>query len=101
MPTEKDTSGMFPRGVDARLLAWMNANGRKPLILRGARQVGKTVAVRLFARHFDQFVDLNMDLAADADLFRYGVKDTLRTTNMAGGAHTDMNFMTSPGNEAE
>jgi len=70
VPTEKDTSGMFSRGVDARLLAWMNTKGRKPLILRGARQVGKTVAVRLFARHFDHFVNLNMDLAADADLFR-------------------------------
>jgi predicted AAA+ superfamily ATPase len=31
----------------------MDAKGRKPLILRGARQVGKTVAVKLFARHFD------------------------------------------------
>jgi len=68
--TKKDISGMFPRAVDSKLRAWMDTKGRKPLILRGARQVGKTVAVKLFARHFDHFINLNMDLAADADLFR-------------------------------
>ncbi len=70
MPSEVDTSGLFPRAVDAKLKAWMDNGHRKPLILRGARQVGKTVAVRLFARHFDRFINLNMDLAGDADLFR-------------------------------
>ena len=70
MPAENATSDMFPRAVDSTLKAWMDTKGRKPLILRGARQVGKTVAVKLFARHFDHFVDLNMDLATDAELFR-------------------------------
>lgn len=71
MATEKDTvCGMFPRAVDAKLKTWMDTTGRKPLILRGARQVGKTVAIKLFARHFDYFVNLNMDLPADAELFR-------------------------------
>ena len=41
MPTEANTSGMFPRAVDARLRLWMDTQGHKPLILRGARQVGK------------------------------------------------------------
>ena len=70
MSSEKNTSGMFPRAVDSKLRVWMDTKGRKPLILRGARQVGKTVVVKLFARHFDHFVNLNMDLAADAELFR-------------------------------
>ena len=70
MPAEKNKSGMFPRAVDSKLKAWMDTKGRKPLIVRGARQVGKTVAVKLFARHFDHFVNLNMDLAADAELFQ-------------------------------
>ena len=70
MTTGKDKNGMFPRAVDAKLKAWMDTAGRKPLILRGARQVGKTVAVKLFARHFDHFINLNMDLPADSELFR-------------------------------
>ena len=70
MPERKDTTKLFPRAVDSKLKAWMETKERKPLILRGARQVGKTVAVGLFAQHFDHFVSLNMDLAADAELFR-------------------------------
>lgn len=70
MTEDKDMTGLFPRAVDARLKAWMETEGRKPLILRGARQVGKTSAVKLFARHFDSFVSLNLDLVADAELFR-------------------------------
>lgn len=70
MTKDKDMKGLFPRAVDSRLKAWMEAKGRKPLILRGARQVGKTSAVKLFARHFDSFVSLNLDLVADAELFR-------------------------------
>lgn len=70
MTEGKDMTGLFPRAVDARLKAWMETKGRKPLILRGARQVGKTSAVKLFARHFDSFISLNLDLVADAALFR-------------------------------
>ena len=58
MPVKKNKSGMFPRAIDSKLKEWMDTPGRKPLILRGARQVGKTVAVNLFARHFDHFVNL-------------------------------------------
>jgi len=45
----------------------------KPLILRGARQVGKTTAVNLFARQFDQYLKLDLDKPGDADLFERGL----------------------------
>ena len=32
--------------IDNDLLDWKNAPNRKPLLLRGARQVGKTTAVK-------------------------------------------------------
>jgi predicted AAA+ superfamily ATPase len=70
MLIENDTFGMFSRAVDSKLRAWMDAKSRKPLILRGARQVGKTVSVKLFARNFDHFINMNMDLPADSELFR-------------------------------
>jgi len=42
---------------------------RKPLILRGARQVGKTTLVENFATEFDCFLKLNLDEEEDRLLF--------------------------------
>ncbi len=39
------------RFVTEKLLAWKNHERRKPLIIRGARQVGKTWSVIDFGRH--------------------------------------------------
>ncbi|MFQ5501942.1 MAG: hypothetical protein ACE5EQ_06525 [Phycisphaerae bacterium] len=39
------------RAVSKQLLGWKNRSRRKPLILRGARQVGKTWSVMDFGRH--------------------------------------------------
>ncbi|MBN2653156.1 MAG: ATP-binding protein [Spirochaetales bacterium] len=41
---------------------WKSRANRKPLIIRGARQVGKTELVRIFAkRHFENFIEINFD----------------------------------------
>ena len=37
------------RKIYKELLAWKNSTDRKPLILQGARQVGKTYIVNYFA----------------------------------------------------
>jgi len=37
--------------------------------LRGARQVGKTTAVEIFAREFDNFIELNLEKKTDFDFF--------------------------------
>ena len=44
---------MFQRLALTALHRWGEKEGRKPLVLRGARQVGKTTLVKLFAREFD------------------------------------------------
>lgn len=45
------------------LVAWKNSGSRKPLLVRGARQIGKTYCVELFAReHFDNLVAINFEL---------------------------------------
>lgn len=64
---------MFTRNILSRLELWANSSGRKPLVLRGARQVGKTVAVELFARQFDGFVSVNLDAPGEGDVFRKGL----------------------------
>jgi predicted AAA+ superfamily ATPase len=42
---------------------------RKPLVLRGARQAGKTTVVEQFAENYSQFIHLNLERAADKELF--------------------------------
>ena len=45
------------------LLHWKNSSDRKPLLIRGARQVGKTYVVKSFAAaHFDHLVEINFEL---------------------------------------
>ncbi len=45
-----------------KLLEWKNEEGRKPLLLTGARQVGKTYLLKEFAaKEFEHFVYLNLD----------------------------------------
>lgn len=44
-----------------QLIQWRTAEIRKPLIVRGARQVGKTSLVREFAKSFSSFVEINFE----------------------------------------
>ena len=58
------------RKIDSDLLSWMQEPDRKPLLLRGARQVGKSSAVRYLAKQFDYFLEINFELDKNArDLF--------------------------------
>lgn len=57
------------RQIENKLLQWKDSARRKPLILRGARQVGKTWLIENFlARHFDHFIKI--DLEKNRDLHR-------------------------------
>ncbi len=49
------------RRIDDDLLTWKNAQGRKPVLLRGARQVGKSSTIREFGKSFDSFVEINFE----------------------------------------
>jgi predicted AAA+ superfamily ATPase len=49
------------RKIDSVLQAWKASARRKPVLLRGARQVGKSSSVRELAKQFDYFVEVNFD----------------------------------------
>ncbi|MDR2564168.1 MAG: AAA family ATPase, partial [Prevotellaceae bacterium] len=51
----------YKRNIDCRLLEWKDSKRRKPLLLRGARQVGKSSAVRELAKQFANFIEVNFD----------------------------------------
>lgn len=63
---------MFHRSIVSDLESWSKSAYRKSLILRGARQVGKTTAVRMFAAQFDTYIELNLEEEADRELFVSG-----------------------------
>src|SRR6476659_6952399 len=69
---------MFTRDAIIKLKEWKARAHRKPLIIRGARQVGKTTIVRQFAGDFEQFIYLNLELPEDRQPFEDFVNfDTL------------------------
>jgi hypothetical protein len=61
---------MFQRSIIKELQIWANQDSHKPLILRGARQVGKTVAVNIFAGEFDRYVYLDLQKEDDLNIFK-------------------------------
>lgn len=70
---------MFNRDILKEFQLWANKNDRKPLVLRGARQVGKTTAVGIFSEEFDQYIYLNLEKVEERMLFEnnYPFKDLL------------------------
>ena len=50
------------RELESKLLAWKNNSARKPLIVMGARQVGKTYLLQQFGNnHYDHVAYINCD----------------------------------------
>ena len=60
---------MIKRECIVQLQQWRNSPYRKPLIIRGARQVGKTTVIKEFGKQFPVFLSLNLDKEADRALF--------------------------------
>ncbi|MGD9152717.1 MAG: ATP-binding protein [Gammaproteobacteria bacterium] len=54
------------RDIIKHLVVWKNQSEHLPILLRGARQIGKTYAVEQFAKqHFDYLVNINFELESD------------------------------------
>lgn len=60
------------RIIDKYLLEWKDQEGRKPLLLRGARQVGKSSAVRNLGKSFKYFAEVNFEKQKAAASFFTG-----------------------------
>jgi len=60
---------MFKRQILKDLNEWLNRPDKKPLIIRGARQVGKTSVVNMFSEKFKQYIYLNLENEEDKNLF--------------------------------
>ena len=60
---------MFRRNIISKLEAWKQDERHKPLILRGARQVGKTTVVNEFGALFDNYLYFNLERNENVKLF--------------------------------
>ncbi len=48
------------RKIDAYLDNWFSDKNKKPLIIKGARQIGKTKSIRVFAaKHYENVIEIN------------------------------------------
>ena len=75
------------RLIDAQLQQWKVSKRRKPLIIRGARQVGKTYSVMRFAENsFDNVVVVNLE--RNPELHR-----VFEGSLAAGGICSDLEIM--------
>ena len=62
---------MFYRTIQAELQKWAKNPSKKPLVIRGARQVGKTTVVNQFAAGFAQYIYLNLEQPEDSALVQW------------------------------
>ena len=60
---------MIERYCITKLRQWRMSEYRRPLILRGPRQVGKTTIVNEFSKEFDNYLYLNLEKESDRSPF--------------------------------
>lgn len=68
---------MIKRKSLANLLIWRALKDRKPLLIRGARQVGKTTLVREFGKSFSNYIELNLERPEEARVFDLETTDKI------------------------
>lgn len=81
----------YSRHILSHLQYWKQSDGRKPLILRGARQVGKTTTILDFARSYPHAILLNLEKPSDRSYFTDfdDVKSILEALLLANGILAD------------
>ena len=74
------------RKIDAYLTKWREDPDRNPLIVKGARQIGKTESIRMFAKsHYQSLVEINF---VDEPIYRriitdgYAAKDVIKNISL-------------------
>lgn len=78
-----------------KLIEWRNSSGRKPLIIDGARQVGKTWLMKEFGRiSYKKVVYINFDVDSEAQSF---FKDNLNPENIIRSLEYKAGFKIIPG----
>ena len=68
------------RKEDKMLIEWKMTDGHKPLIIKGARQVGKTETIRNFAKNnYESLIEINF---VEEPKYRTIIADGYRTVDI-------------------
>lgn len=59
----------FKRNILIKLEQWKSNSNKKPLVLRGARQVGKTTLIKQFSKTYKHRILLNLEKSKDVRFF--------------------------------
>ena len=81
----------FSRKIYGTLTQWHQKKDRKPLVIRGARQVGKTTLVKQFSGEFKYFISLNLESQAEQRYFQTGMDVERTIENISFAKHTPLN----------
>ena len=74
----------FNRKIDADLLDWKNGKRRKPLLIRGARQVGKSRSIRNLGKTFKYFMEVNFETQPELKAVFQELSDVHEIANRLG-----------------
>lgn len=78
----------FKRNIDHQLELWHKSDNHKPLLIRGARQVGKSTAVRQLGKSFKHFLEINLEKQPNLHQFfpdNINVKQTCQMLSVTTG----------------
>lgn len=83
------------RKIDSYFQEWKKKTGKLPLIIRGARQIGKTYSIRKFGSTYKSFIEINfVDNPEYKDIFskRYSPEEVIKRISFH-----NPNFLFLPG----
>ena len=60
---------MIKKLIINKLIEWKESNEKLPIVLRGARQVGKTTLIKEFSLLFENYIEFNLERKEDQVLF--------------------------------
>lgn len=78
----------FKRNIDTQLEIWRKSSKHKPLLIRGARQVGKSSSVRQLGNQFTHFLEINLEKQPELQQFfpeNINVKQTCQMLSVSTG----------------
>lgn len=71
----------YTRLIDKDLAEWAAGRNHKPVLLRGARQVGKSTAVRHLGETFEHYIEINFEKFPEFNTLFEGNLDVMRITS--------------------
>jgi len=87
LQNKRYTMAYLARNIDAELLKWKESPRRKPLIVRGARQVGKSWAIRHLGQTFRYYLEINLEEEKDLCRLFEEISDVRELSQRLGAVH--------------